>query len=148
MAGVTVTATLHSGFTVTDAQRTAAFFRDCLGFEAAPPREAPAGALAPVVGIDDAQALIIYVSAPGHMIELLEYRRPGSLTSAAPRPCDIGFAHLAFLVDDVAAMVQKASGFGFRPARDIGHIPSGPHAGRRVVYLRDADGFTVELMGG
>ncbi len=145
---IPVVATLHSGFTVADAMRTAAFFRDCFGFDIEPPREAPEGALEPVVGLDGAQAMIIYVSAPGHTIELLEYRNPKSVTTSAARPCDIGFAHLAFLVNDVAATVRAASGFGFRPARDIGLIPSGPHAGRRVVYLRDANGFTVELMGG
>lgn len=143
-----VVATLHSGFTVADAPRTAAFFRDCLGFEVAPAREAPEGALEPVVGLDDARALIIYVTAPGHVIELLEYRHPQSVTRAAPRPCDVGFAHLAFLVEDVRATVQAAAAFGFRPARSIGHIASGPHAGRSVVYLQDANGFTVELMGG
>ena len=58
------------------------------------------------------------------------YLAPGSRTEAAPRPCDTGFAHLSFLVDDVAAIARAASAFGFAATPDMPCIAAGPHAGR------------------
>ena len=140
--------TLHSGFTVADVRRLAEFFRECLGFAVTEPRTAPPEVLSRIVGVAGAAAEIVYVSAPGHTIELLEYLAPGSRTEAAPRPCDTGFAHLSFLVDDVAAIARAASAFGFAATPDMPCIAAGPHAGRHATYLRDPDGFTIELMGG
>jgi catechol 2,3-dioxygenase-like lactoylglutathione lyase family enzyme len=108
--------TLHSGFTVRDVRRLAAFFRDCFGFAVTEPRAAPAEVLAQIVGVAGADAEIVYVSAPNHVIELLGYRSPVSATSSAPRPCDVGFAHLSFLVDDVAAVAAAG-------ARRVGDAP-------------------------
>lgn len=140
--------TLHSGFTVRDVRRVAAFFRDCLGFAVTEPRAAPAEVLEKIVGVPGADAEIVYVSAPGHTIELLGYRGPVSATSSAPRPCDVGFAHLAFLVDDVAAVAESAQAYGFTCTPAMPRIAAGPHAGRHATYVRDAEGFTLELMGG
>ena len=140
--------TLHSGFTVRDPRRLAAFFRDCLGFEVIGPRAAPAHVLERIVGVPGADAEIVYVSAPGHTIELLGYRAPASETASAPRPCDVGFAHLAFLVDDIAAVAASAQAYGFTCTPAMPRIAAGPHAGRHATSLRDAEGFTLELMGG
>jgi catechol-2,3-dioxygenase len=145
---VRILETLHSGFTVADVRQLAAFFRDCLGCAVTEPRAAPSETLARIVGVDGAAAEIVYVTTPGHTIELLEYRAPGSHTESAPRPCDTGFAHLSFLVDDVAAVAAAAARFGFVATREMPRIGAGPHAGRHATYLRDAHGFTIELMGG
>ena len=143
-----VVETLHSGFTVRDVRRLAVFFRDCFGFAVTEPRAAPPAVLEQIVGVPGADAEIVYVTAPGHTIELLGYRAPRSATSGAPRPCDVGFAHLSFLVDDVAAVAAAAELFGFRCTPAMPRIAAGPHAGRYATYLRDAEGFTIELMGG
>jgi catechol 2,3-dioxygenase-like lactoylglutathione lyase family enzyme len=140
--------TLHSGFTVRDVRRLAAFFRDGLGFAVTEPRTAPAQVLEKIVGIPGASAEIVYVSAPGHTIELLGYTAPSSTTSGAPRPCDTGFAHLSFLVGDVDVVARIAERFGFSATWEMPRIEAGPHAGRHASYLRDADGFTIEIMGG
>lgn len=140
--------TLHSGFTVRDVRRLGAFFRDCFGFEVTEPRAASAEVLSQIIGIDGAEAEIVYVRAPNLWIELLGYRSPASATPSAARPCDLGFAHLSFLVDDVAAVAAAARPFGFTATPAMPRIVSGPHAGRCATYLRDADGFTIELMGG
>ena len=143
---VRVLGTLHSGFTVADVRRTAGFFRDCLGFAVTDPRTAPTAALSQIVGIEGAVAEIIFVSAPGHTIELLQYRSPGSATTTAPRPCDIGFAHLSLLVDDVRTAAQAAAAYGFMATPAMPLLSTGPFAGRHVTYLRDAHGFTLEIM--
>jgi len=143
-----VVTTLHTGFTVADVRRLVMFFRDCLHFDVSEPRSPPADVLARIVGVEGAEAEIVYVTAPGHVIELLQYRAPASTTTAAPRPCDIGFAHLSFLVDDVAAVAAAARQYGFEAEPVMPTIKAGPHAGRRATYLRDQDGFSIELMGG
>lgn len=140
--------TLHSGFTVRDVRRLAAFFRDCLGFAVTEPRAAPAEVLAQIVGVAGADAEVVYVSAPNHTIELLGYRAPASATASAARPCDVGFAHLSFLVEDVVSIAAAARQFGFAATPAMPRIGAGPHAGRHATYLRDPDGFTIELMGG
>jgi catechol 2,3-dioxygenase-like lactoylglutathione lyase family enzyme len=140
--------TLHSGFTVADVRHLARFFRECLGFETTEPHAPPSDMLSRIIGVPGAEALIVYVTAPGHTIELLEYRLPPTITRAAPRPCDVGFAHLAFLVDDVQRVAAAASAHGFAVLSDIPRIETGRSAGRRATYLRDPQGFTVELMGG
>jgi catechol 2,3-dioxygenase-like lactoylglutathione lyase family enzyme len=143
-----VVETLHSGFTVADVRRLARFFRDCLGCAVTEPRSPPPEVLARIVGVAGADAEIVYVTAPGHVIELLQYRSPASATPAAPRPCDVGFSHLSFLVDDVAAVARAAGRYGFSAEPAMPVIEAGPHAGRRATYLRDGDGFSIELMGG
>jgi catechol 2,3-dioxygenase-like lactoylglutathione lyase family enzyme len=141
-------ATLHAGFTVADLRRLAAFFRECLGCTVSEPHTPPAEVLELIVGVPGAEAEIAYVTAPGAIIELIQYRAPQSATQSAPRPCDVGFAHLAFLVSDVDSVVAAASRYGFAVPALIPTIQHGRNAGRRATYLRDANGFTVELMGG
>lgn len=138
--------TLHSGFTVADVRRLAAFFSSCFGFTVTAPRRAPAATLGAIIGVDGAVAKIVYVTAPGHVIELLQYLEPASATASAPRPCDVGFSHLSFLVDDLDGVVRQAVRHGFAATAAMPRIAAGPHAGRRASYLRDAQGFTIELM--
>ena len=139
--------TLHTGFTVADVRATARFFRDCLGFTTTEPRGRPGAMLSRIVGIPGCEAEIAYVSAPGHTIELLQYASPPSAVTSASRPCDVGPSHVAFLVEDVEAVAHAARDFGFVVLTDIPRIDTGQSAGRRATYLRDAYGFTVELMG-
>jgi catechol 2,3-dioxygenase-like lactoylglutathione lyase family enzyme len=139
---------LHTGFTVADVRRLAAFFRECLGLAVSEPHTPPAEVLEQIIGLAGAEAEIAYVTAPGAVIELIQYRAPQSATQSAARPCDVGFAHLAFLVRDVDSVVAAARRYGFAVPAVIPTIQHGRNAGRRATYLRDADGFTVELMGG
>lgn len=62
------------------------------------------------------------------------------------RPCDTGFAHIAFNVDDATAAVAAAERYGVKPISPPITIDQGPNKGRNVVYLRDWDGITIELI--
>jgi hypothetical protein len=66
----------------------------------------------------------------------------------APRPCDIGGAHLALEVESVSETVQSIERFGFAVSGRTLTLPGGPFAGRCVTYVRDQYGFTLELIGG
>jgi catechol 2,3-dioxygenase-like lactoylglutathione lyase family enzyme len=146
-ANPTVLETLHTGFTVADVRATARFFRECLGFTVTEPHAPPGSMLSRIIGVPGAEAQIAYVTAPNHVIELLQYQRP-EVQSGVPRsPCEVGFAHVAFLVGDVGAVARMAAEYGFRVQADIPRIETGRSKGRRATYIRDAFGFTIELMG-
>ena len=62
------------------------------------------------------------------------------------RPCDTGFAHVAFNVDDAQAAVAAVQRYGVRPIAPPVTIDQGPNKGRKVVYVRDWDGVTIEFI--
>ncbi len=138
---------LHAGFTVADAVGTAEFLRDCLGFEITEPRKAPPDVLGRIIGVPGADATVIYATAGGMSIELLQYRPPRPVPSNPRQPDEVGFAHFAVCVDSVDEVVAAAARRGFTPAGTVTRIPAGPHGGRNAVYIRDPNGFTIELMG-
>ena len=99
--------------------------------------------------------------APGHSIELIEYKAPAQRGRVDARPCDAGFAHIAFDVDDVDAVLEAVRPHGVdadlaaggdRPGTEQGaarglHARSGRHhdrvhrselAARRRTHGREA----------
>jgi hypothetical protein len=142
--------TIHAGFTVHDLAHMLAFFGQVLGAEVGEIRQIPIGdTLGNITGVPGAQARVCMVTLPGgHMVELLQYAAPASATTVAPRPCDIGAAHLAMQVDSVADTATRAQTFGFAVAGQMQFLPGGPFAGQWVTYVRDTHGFTLELIGG
>src|SRR3954454_24822181 len=96
----------HTGITVFDLERSLAFWRDVLGFELSH-RAHQKGELAErITGVRGAEILIAVVKAPGHKIELLEYRAPADRKKLDARPCDIGSVHVALVVDNLDAVLE------------------------------------------
>src|SRR3977135_3987951 len=91
----------HTGITVSNLERSLAFWRDVLGFELSH-RAHQAGELAREInGVAGAEISLAVLKAPGHKIELLEYHAPlDRKHNVDLRPCDVGSAHLALTVDD------------------------------------------------
>jgi catechol 2,3-dioxygenase-like lactoylglutathione lyase family enzyme len=146
MSAFRVLATNHTSFTVSDLDRSLAFFRDCLGFEVTSKAPRDPRAIETITGVAGAGVEIAYVRGPGHAIELIEYTAPEGRGAVRPRPCDVGFAHVAYDVDDVAAAVEAATAYGVSPIGEIMEIDQGPNAGGKVVYTRDPDGITIEFI--
>jgi catechol 2,3-dioxygenase-like lactoylglutathione lyase family enzyme len=90
--------------------------------------------------------MIAYVRGPGHSLELIEYKGPADRGAVRPRPCDTGFAHVAFNVLDVDAALAAVKPYGVEPIAPPVAIDKGPNTGRRVVYTRDPDGITIEFI--
>jgi catechol 2,3-dioxygenase-like lactoylglutathione lyase family enzyme len=146
MASFHVLATNHTSFTVSSLDRTLAFFRDVMGFAVTTKAPRSRQLIESVTGVEGADVLIAYVKGPGHVLELIEYVGPDGRGHVRPRPCDVGFAHVAYDVDDVDAAVAAAATHGFAPLGGPAVVDQGPNRTARVVYLRDADGLTVELL--
>ncbi|MDP6709247.1 MAG: VOC family protein, partial [Alphaproteobacteria bacterium] len=71
---------------------------------------------------------------------------PDDRGRVSSRPCDVGFAHMAFDVDDLDAALAAAARHQVKPIGSPYTIDKGPNAGNRVVYLRDPDGVTIEFI--
>jgi len=146
MSDFQVLATNHTSFTVSDLERSLGFFRDALGFEVTSVAPRDPDAIQSITGVEGAGVQIAYVRGPGHSLELIEYTGPEGRGHVHPRPCDVGFAHVAYDVDNVDAAVDAAMRHQVRPLGPITVIDKGPNAGARVVYLRDPDGITIEFI--
>lgn len=141
-----IIATDHTGITVANLERSLAFWRDLLGFELSH-RAHHAGALASeVTGVPGAEISLAVLKAPGHRIELLEYHAPADRTRANLRPCDVGSVHVALTVDNLDAVLERIAAAGWKAPGNPQTLQSGPNAGKRVVYVRDPDGTTIEFM--
>lgn len=137
----------HTGITVSDVERSLAFWHDVLGFELSH-RAHQKGELAEqITGVRGAEILIAVVKAPGHKIELLEYRAPADRKREnALRPCDVGAVHVALTVNNLNEILDRIRASGWQAAGKPQTLTVGPNAGKRVIYVRDPDGTTIEFM--
>ncbi len=141
-----VLATDHTGITVSDLERSLAFWRDVLGFELSHRAHQTGELAAEITGVSGAEILIAVLKAPGHKIELLEYRASADRKHFQPRPCDVGSLHVALTVDDLDAVLETIAASGWKSAGQPQTLTVGPNTGKRVIYVRDPDGTTIELM--
>jgi catechol 2,3-dioxygenase-like lactoylglutathione lyase family enzyme len=141
-----ITGTNHTSFTVSDLERTLGLFRDGLGFEVTSKAPRDPRLTERITGVPGASLMIAFVRAPGHAIELIEYEAPAEKGRVNARPCDAGFAHIAFNVDDVDGVLAAVAPYGVKPISPPVTIDQGPNKGRRVVYTRDPDGITIEFI--
>jgi catechol 2,3-dioxygenase-like lactoylglutathione lyase family enzyme len=136
----------HTGFTVSDIERSVVFYRDVLGLRLVKRQTGIAPYLATVTGFEGVCLEIAHLQPAdgGSMLELLQYvSHPAPATDRAThRP---GNGHLCFKIDDLGAACAELRRRGVTLVSDPTEITAGAHAGGWAVYLRDPDGFTVEL---
>ncbi len=137
----------HTGITVSDLERSLAFWRDVLGFELSHTAHQTGEMAKEITGVAGAEIKLAVLKTPGgHKIELLEYLAPPDREHADVRPCDVGHVHVALLVNDLDAILEKIAGSGWKAPGKPQTLKTGPNAGKRVVYVRDPDGTTIEFM--
>jgi catechol 2,3-dioxygenase-like lactoylglutathione lyase family enzyme len=137
----------HTGITVSNLERSLAFWRDVLGFEFSHTAHQKGEFAEEITGVEGAELKLAVLKTPGgHKIELLEYLAPADRKRTNLRPCDVGFVHVALLVKDLDAVLDRIAVSGWKTAGQPQILTKGPNAGKRVVYVRDPDGTTIELM--
>ena len=142
-----IISTDHTGITVSNLERSLAFWRDVLGFEISHTAHQTSDLAREITGVKGAEIKLAVVKTPGgHKIELLEYIAPADRKRADIRPCDVGSVHVALLVHDLDAVLERIAASDWKAAGKPQRLQSGPNAGKRVVYVRDPDGTTIELM--
>ena len=137
----------HTGITVSNLERSLEFWQNVLGFEFSHRAHQTSEMAGEITGVAGAEIKLAVVKAPGgHKIELLEYLAPADRKKVDVRPCDVGSVHIAFTVDNLGAVLQKIAASGWKTAGKPQTLKSGPNAGKRVIYVRDPDGTTIEFM--
>ena len=138
----------HTGYTVSNLDRSLAFYRDLLGCEVVATQEKQGGYLAEIVGYPEAHVRMAHLRAPEspHIIELFEYLAPVPDRSRAPlEPRNVGTAHMSFIVSDLTTMYERLLAAGVEFFSPPVEIDTGINAGGRALYLRDPDGIPMEL---
>ena len=146
MSDFHVLSTNHTSFTVSDLDRSIAFFTEALGFELLNRAPRDPKLIEVITGVPGADIEVAYIQGPGHRLELIQYHAPAERCQVESRPCDTGFTHVAYDVDDAAAAIAASAAHQVSPLGPITTIDKGPNAGGKVVYLRDPDGVTIEYI--
>ena len=143
---------LHFSFTVSDIDQSVHWYTDVLGMELVH-RQRQENAYTPVlVGIPGAVLEVAQFALPGirsrystHLLELVQYVTPDGGSRELPTN-QVGVAHLALLVDDLAERYERLSALGVHFQNPPVAITEGANAGGSACYLHDPDGITIELM--
>lgn len=141
----------HTSWTVSDLDRSIRFYRDELGFELVGRLSRKGRYIETVVGFEKAELEIAFLRIPGvpalsnHHLELIQYLVPAGVRLDI-RTCNVGAAHLALATDDIQADYRRLSGRDVPFVSPPVEVETGPAAGSFACYLRDPDGFTIELV--
>jgi catechol 2,3-dioxygenase-like lactoylglutathione lyase family enzyme len=151
-ARMAVIGILHTSLTVSDLDRSVAFYRDLLGLELIAQWDSRQPYLRAIVAYPDAELRIALLrlpqageGAPGHHIELLEYRWPRGQRGDA-NTYNPGNGHVAFMVADIDTTYAELSAKGVRFKSAPVPITHGRNAGAKGVYLYDPDDITLEMI--
>jgi len=136
----------HTGFTVANLERSVAFWQAVLGFELSHRTHQTGELASEITGVPGAEISLAVLKGYGHKIELLEYHAPADRKHVDLRRCDVGSVHVALIVDDLDTLLSMITASGWKAAGKPQTLKTGPNAGKRVVYVRDPDGITIEFM--
>lgn len=134
----------HAGVGVRDMEVSLCFYRDLLGLEITGDAEIEGPLVGEIVGMtEDTSVRIVHLKCNDEQeIELFQYMKPAA-SSFPPdfRQCDGGIIHLALIVDNLMELYDNLKENGIK-------FNTKPYnlGGKLVVYLRDPDGITIELI--
>jgi catechol 2,3-dioxygenase-like lactoylglutathione lyase family enzyme len=136
----------HTGFSVSNLERSLAFYVDLLGCQVLWQREITPGWFQEVVAVPGCLVKRAQLRIPGseHVLELMEYATPRGV-AVDSQPNNPGVPHLCLLVDDLGVTHQELQARGVRFRSPPVPITDGAGAGGQALYLIDPDGIIVEL---
>ncbi len=133
----------HVGIVVDDLADAVAFFVE-LGLELRGEAPVEGDWVDRVVGLEGVRAQIAMLQAPdGHArVELAKFHTPSTGGGSQRAPAnDLGIRHVAFVVDDIDAVV---AGLRTRGAELVGEVERYQDS-YRLCYVRGPEGIIVEL---
>ncbi len=136
-----ITSHYHSAFTVSNLERSVAFYCDVIGFKVDTVFETQGPAIEQITGFPDAHLKVAHLLLGEFRLELIQYLAPrGKALDLAT--CNVGSSHIAFYADDVDRTYRELQGKGVRfKGAPVAAAPGRP----RVAYFLDPDGITLEL---
>lgn len=117
----------HIALEVSDAERSAEFYCNLLGFTRGNRHDFP-----------DRGRVIIFVSLGGVSVELLQGSEPDAHVA---QPKMIGFKHLCFKTDDIDAEIERLRQAGVTITTE----PFDTEINSRIAFFEDPDGLPLEL---
>lgn len=139
----------HMGITVSDIDVSLEFYCGALGLPKPPEGHVftiDGPWLGELVGAGDPEIRVAFIPLDHGILELLQYRRPSNgKQNASLQNWDVGSAHLAVnMVGLLDFYEKKRDELPFLSAPQV--VAQGPWTGGYVVYLRDPDGNSVEIV--
>ena len=146
-----ITAVSAVGYTVSDLDRTVAFYTEILGFRKVRETEVLGDEVERLTGVFGARVRIARLRLGSEEVELSEYLAPeGRPYPPETRSNDAWFQHIAIVVSDLD------SAYRVLRRHRVRHASTGPQllpawnsaaGGIRAFYFRDPDGHHLELIG-
>jgi catechol 2,3-dioxygenase-like lactoylglutathione lyase family enzyme len=142
----------HVNIVVRDLETSAAFYTRLLGLREARRAHLEGEWIESVVGLKGVRADVVYVQPEGGgpRIELLQYHAPeGIMLPACALPNTRGLRHIAFRVDNMAAISRKLREAGVpflsEPVTVPGAVVRHDAGEKTLCYFHDPDGVLLEL---
>lgn len=130
----------HFGVTVTDLDRSIAFYRDVLGLDVLSRFSVSGEEFATGVGVEGAAGTFAHLDAGTARVELVEYEPEGdNATGGAINQA--GAKHLGLAVDDLDATYENLPD----DAETVSE-PQTTESGTRILFVRDPDDNLIELL--
>jgi len=130
----------HVGLSVTDLERSRAFYEGALGFRHRSDLTVPDAPAATLLQVEPPVGLqAVYLERDGWVLELLLFDRPGNELRRDRSFTEPGLTHISFAVDDLAAACVLVTEHGGEVLRQT-EIPG------MAVMVRDPDGQLLELL--
>jgi catechol 2,3-dioxygenase-like lactoylglutathione lyase family enzyme len=137
----------HTSRTVSDMDRSLAFYRDLLGMAVVVDTEMEGPMLEREVAMPGAHLRFVLLDTGGPTrLELLQYYAPdGAPLPADASPADVGAHHVALLVDDLRTAHEQLDAAGVEFTWPPQQVDAGDFEGHWTAYCYDPDGLIVEL---
>ena len=137
----------HTSRTVSDLDRSLAFYRDLLGMPVELDTEMQGEMLEREVAMPGAHLRICLLrTGADTVLELLQYLQPvGTPFPAGVRPADVGTHHVALLVADIRASYDALTRAGVEFTYPPQEVDAGYFRGHWTAYCYDPDRLIVEL---
>jgi len=139
---------VHSGITVKNLEESIQFYTELLGFKLLKKQTNDVPYIYDIVEISGLEKIeLAFLETPdGTVIELLEYVGVRTYSGEA-RSCDYGTGHICLQVTNLDNMFNELQAKGIQfISKEVVIITAGKHVGSKAVYMKDPDGYLIELM--